>query len=120
MNTNAHRAPHRLVVAVMTITLSILLVGCTQGTLPAEKLNTVYACSQQYEVKGNFSLSFIAEQTLPAEAQRGWTDRSKGEWERMTLDRTGDVRYFFSKGDKIFIPAKCPKGAEPGEVTPTQ
>lgn len=120
MNTSAHRATHRLIVAVITITLSITLVACTQGTLPAEKLNTTYACSQQYEVKGNFSLRFIADQTIPAEAQRGWTDRSRGEWERMILDRTGDVRYFFSKGDKIFIPAKCPEGARPGEVTPTQ
>jgi len=113
------RSTHRFIVAVMTISLSVLLSSCSTGTLPVEKIDAVYACSQEYVVRVDMTLTLLGSLTRPAEVERSiWNTRSSEEWERLILARSGMARAGFKNGDKILLPAKCPKGTKAGEITP--
>ena len=110
MNTNAHRAPYRLIAAVIAITLSIFTASsCTVGNIPVEKLASTFQCNRAMELNEDMSLTMVAKQTLPEDAEISeWSSgRPIWEWRRLIAERSGVIGTDFKKDAVLQIPVRC-------------
>lgn len=101
------------------IAAGLFVAGCTSGTIPAEKLESTYACSYELKLTHDARIvRFVVDDTLPAEVRSSyWSKGSQAEWGRLIEKRTGRTAPF-KKGDVLQIPAKC--GTQGAKPTATQ
>ncbi len=109
----------KLTLSLFSLITMLGVAGCTSGSIPAEKLESTYACS--YELKIGYDariVRIVADDTLPADARTSyWSKGAEVEWERLIVLRTGRTAPY-KKGDVLRIPAKC--GTQGAQSTPTQ